>query len=215
MKILKNKMFIYVLCLMLAGAFAFVALPSLYTHETDLADVVRLTADVEYGTLITANMVTTKTIGAYGLDSAAITDVAAVVGKYAAQPISASDNITAAKLAEESPVQAKADQRYVTVSLSSAAAGDAGYIKSGALVDVLAYDDSGEAPVTTRIDGVLVYSIKNSDLQDTDNLQPGKDDTVPAYATLITTPAQASQLVQLEYGQKVHLVLHPENGGRQ
>lgn len=212
-KILKNKFLIYILCLLIAGAFSFVALPALTASEADLTTVVRVKADVQPGTLITADMVTAETVGAYGLDSAALVNTADVVGRYAIVTIYAGDNLTAKKLSAESPIRAEANQRYITLSLASAAAGGGGYIKAGALVDVMAYDDSGEVPVTSSIPGVVVYSIKNAALQDVDQLQPGSGDTIPAYVTLIATPEQARELVKQEYGEQVHLVLRPDEMG--
>lgn len=203
-RLFKNKVFIIVVCLLLAGYFSFVVLGNLYQDQAETITVVRLKNNVEAGTLITKDMVTEQTIGAYGVANSVITDKNAVIGMYAAVFIFEEDNLTAEKLSDKT-VEVTADQRLITISVSSAAAGGGGYVQSGDEVDIVAYSKDSET-VEQSIQGVTVYSVKNDDMEDVKTVEKEKDKE-PAYITLIVTPQQAEVLVAMEYSDKIHLLL--------
>lgn len=52
LKLLRNKIFIGAMCLLLAGALAFILLPRLYSAQSGTTEIVILRQTVEYGAVI-------------------------------------------------------------------------------------------------------------------------------------------------------------------
>ena len=74
LKLFRNKLFIGAMCLLLSGALAFGLLPRLYGAQSGTTEIAKLRQTVEYGTVITEEMLTVAEVGSYGLPDTVVTD---------------------------------------------------------------------------------------------------------------------------------------------
>jgi pilus assembly protein CpaB len=210
-KLLKNKLVMYAFCAIAAIGLVFAAYMTIkISSANSTIEVVRVKDTVGINTQITDDMLTTVSVGSQGMGSGVITDKAALVGKYTKVSIAKQDNIYPDKLSDKptagsGAVTVKSDQKIVTISVSSAAAGGGGFLKSGDVVDVEAYDTTGKT-TDSGISDITVYSVKNAKLADVETVS-SDGDHIPVFISLVVSQDQADQLVQMEYSGKIHLVL--------
>jgi pilus assembly protein CpaB len=228
MKLLKNRIFISILCLLMAAVLAFVLLPRLYKAQSSTTEIVRLNQTVERGTVIDETMLTVTEAGAYGLPDKIITEKAEVVGLVAAATGYAGEYLWRDRFvsAEEYALEATGagelltEGKYLlTVSLPTASAGVAGVLRGGDVVDVFEYvtDELGNAAVSKVISDLPVYEVLNGNLLPLDELDarleeaPDTDaadyDFAPAYVVFIADEQQAKTLIRLEREKSMHLTL--------
>ena len=227
LKLFRNKLFIGAMCLLLAGVLAFGLLPRLYGAQSGTTEIVKLRQTVEYGTVITEDMLTVAEVGAYGLPDTVVTDKSEIVGLVAGDTIYAGeylwrDRFMTPEAFEESKKQngyGLSDGTYLlTIALPSESSGLAGILRSGNSVDVYGYtDESGSAVASVALTAVSVYKVLNSKLVSLDDLyakftanpdaDPADYDLAPAYVVFTVNEQQAKVLIGLEKDEALHLTL--------
>lgn len=193
LKFLRSKLFISLILLALAAVLTFILLPQLYGSQQATEDVVQFIDDVNAGTQISEDMLATKKIGRYGVDSAVITKKSDIVGKYAAKDIRHDSNLYSDMFADDwSEVDGAVDtllkegDKLITLSLSTGAQSIGGQAKPGDIVDILTQKpatvklDEYNQPVgdtekiememTTLLKDVVVYKLQNQALEDVTSL---------------------------------------------
>lgn len=221
------------MCLLLAGALAFGLLPRLYGAQSGTTEIVKLRQTVEYGTVITEEMLTVAEVGSYGLPDTIVTDKSKIVGLIARDTIYAGeylwrDRFMTPEAFKESAKQTGyglSDGSYLlTIALPSESSGLAGILRAGDTVDVYGYtDESGAAVVSEALTAVSVYKVLNSKLVSLDDLDaelaakpdanPADYDFAPAYVVFTVNVQQAKVLIGLEKDKTLHLTLR-ETGVR-
>lgn len=221
------------MCLLLAGALAFGLLPRLYGAQSGTMEIVKLRQTVEYGTVISAEMLTVSEVGSYGLPDTIVTDKSEIVGLVAGNIIYAGeylwrDHFMTPEAFEQSGTQSGyglSEGTYLlTIALPSESAGLAGILRAGDTVDVYGYtDESGAAMVSEALSAVSVYKVLNSKLVSLDDLDaeliaktdadPADYDLAPAYVVFTVNDQQAKVLIGLEKDESLHLTLR-ETGVR-
>lgn len=191
-KFFRSKLFISLILLILAGVMVYGFLPKLYGSQDKTIEVVQLIDDINLGTRISENMLTTKTIGSYGLDASVIKSKDAIVGLYAATDLRRGSCLYSDQFAADfSDVEGAIDtvlkpgDKLVTVSLATGAKSVGGMARAGDFVDVLtempkatAYDEYGYAKEDDTIEmelkpilkHVQVYKLQNNELEDISEL---------------------------------------------
>lgn len=193
MKLFRSKIFLSVILLVIAGALAFVALPNLYDSQSTTVNVIQLTGSITSGTEIKDYMLTTKQIGAFGIDGSVIKDKKEIVGKYAAynlrgETILYADQFvdTFSDAAGAAETLLKDGDQLMTITVD-AASSVGGLIKTGSIVDIytkvlekeeerdeygyVIEDDLIDLELTPILTNVRVYKVQNSNLQDITELQ--------------------------------------------
>lgn len=232
MKLLKNKFVIGTLCILLALAFSFVALPALMgVSESETVSVLRMKQNVTTGTQITADMLETVKVPESLVENA-LDDAASAVGQYAAADLYAGDYLTAEKLATTlaeqnlfSAGEAKG-KTVISITLPSLASGVSGRLLPGDIVTVIAIpqgtvnqtlgvDPEDTTETTTSgayIDPTLEYievcMVTTSDGADASvEAQPDEEttNTLPVTVSFYATEEQALKLVELEQTGTIHL----------
>ena len=89
MKILKNRIFLSVLCIVLAGAISFLLLPKFYADKGATVMVLRAAEDIPAGTRIQSKYLAMVEVGKFGLPDAVIKDKTLAEGKIAQTDIAA------------------------------------------------------------------------------------------------------------------------------
>lgn len=226
MKLLKNRIFLSILCLVLAGIISFILLPHFYANKSVTVHMLRAAEDIPAGTEIIDKYLISVEVGSYGLPEGIINDKGQIVGKIAQSNIAKGDYFFAQKLGgyladEKLDKIARNNQRLVTISVPSVAAGLSSHLKSGDFITVAVFIEkasngqstSPQVIVYPELKGLEVYSVENSRTQDTEDVRKqimdGKStngDPVPKAITIIANEAQAKKLIEAEYTGKLHLI---------
>lgn len=226
MKLIKNRIFLSALCLILAAGISFILLPRFYDNKSATVTVLRAAQDIPAGTELTDQNLTSVEVGSYGLPEGVISDPAQIVGKVAQTAIAKGDYFFIQKLGsyladEQLDRIAKNDQRLVTISVSSIAAGLSSHLCAGDIVTVAVFiekssDGKASSPqvlIYPELRGLETYSVENAKTEDTAKIREqqkdassSNSDPVVKAVTLIVTEAQAEKLIQAEYTGKLHLI---------
>jgi len=226
-KLFRNKIVIGAMCLLLAGMLTFVFLPRLYSAQASTTEIVKLKQTVEYGTIITEDMLTVAEIGSYGLPDNVIRNKSKIVGLVAGETVYAGECLWQDRFMTQEVYESAAsktifglsDGMYLlTIGLPSESSGIAGILRAGNTVDVYGYtDDSGSTVVTEALTAVRVYEVLNKKLVSLDDLDaeltanpdadPSDYDFAPAYVVFIVNEQQAKVLIGLEKDKSLHLSL--------
>lgn len=227
LKFIRNKLFIGAMCLLMAGVLAFGLLPRLYGAQSGTTEIVKLRQTVEYGTVISAEMLAVVEVGAYGLPDTIVTDKSEIVGLVAGSTIYAGEYLLRDRFISAEDYKngisksgyGLPDGTYLlTIALPSESSGLAGILRAGDTVDVYGYtDESGSAVVSEALTAVTVYRVFNSKLVSLDDLdaelaaKPGANpadyDFAPAYVVFTANVQQAKILIGLEKDKALHLTL--------
>jgi pilus assembly protein CpaB len=226
LKLLKNRIFLSVLCLMLAAGVSFLLLPRFYENKSATVMVLRAAVDIPAGTEIAEHHLVSVEVGGYGLPEGVLNDKTLIVGKVVQTAIAKGDYFFPQKLgsfvADELLDRiVKNNQRLVTISVPSIAAGLSSHLQVGDIVTIAVFmqkassgqDSSPQVILYPELHSLEVYSVENARTQDTaevrkqlSNGQSTTGDPVPKAITLIATEAQAQKLIEAEYTGKLHLI---------
>lgn len=226
-KLFKSKIFIGAICLLLAAVLAFGLLPRLYKSQSSTAQVVAMKQAVEYGTVITEDMLSVAEVGSFGMPKGVVTDKADVIGLVANSALYPGEHlwrerfITAAEYEKANAVgMGLAEGNYLlTISFPTTSAGIAGVLRGGSTVDVYSAieDDIGNVAVEKALDSIDVYKVLNGKLQSLDELDTEMKanseanssdyDLVPTFVVVTVNEQQAKTLIYLEKMQALHLTL--------
>ncbi|MGI6150455.1 MAG: RcpC/CpaB family pilus assembly protein [Christensenellales bacterium] len=214
MRILKNRIFIAVACLVLAAAIAFWLVPEAHSKTRETATVLRVREIVPVGTVITPELLTTAEIGAYALPTGTLTAPESCIGLYAAVPLLPSDNLTAAKFTTADalgpdPIITRADRMNISVTVPSLAAGVAGKLATGDVIRIYAAQPGdGDMLIMQppELSCMEVVSVVNAKAQDTTDAE-SSDATIAAAVTVVATHRQATTLVRLQSTATIHVAL--------
>ncbi|WP_075365314.1 Flp pilus assembly protein CpaB [Desulfosporosinus metallidurans] len=229
MKIIKNRIFLSVLCIVLAGAISFLLLPKFYADKGATVMVLRAAEDIPAGTKIQSKYLAMVEVGKFGLPDAVIKDKVLAEGKIAQTDIAKGDYLFPQKIGdfvadEKLDRIARDNKRLVTISVPSIAAGLSSHLESGDIVTVAVFSNQkkeGDASQSTsaqvilypELKGLEVYSVENARTQSTAQVrkqqaenQQSSSDPIPKAVTLVVTEAQAAKLIEAEYTGKLHLI---------
>lgn len=226
MKLLKNRIFLSILCIVIAACVSFLLLPRFYEEKSATVMVLRASEDIPAGTEITDKYLANVEVGGYGLPQGFINDKALIVGKIAQTDIAKGDYFFPQKLGEFVVNElfdrvAGNNQRLVTISVPNIAAGLSSHLQNGDIVTVAVFlerasdgqDSSPQVILYPELKGLEVYSVENARTQDTAEVrkqlsdsQSSTGDPIPKAVTLIVTEAQAKRLIEAEYTGKLHLI---------
>jgi len=235
LKLLKNRIFLSIICISIAAVISFVLLPRFYEDKSVTVMVLRAAGDIQAGTEITDKHLATVEVGEYGLPEGIINDKDSILGKIALTDIAKGDYFFSQKLGvflvnELFDRIVKNNQRLVTVSVPSVADGLSSHLQSGDIVTVAVFleqasdgeDSSPQVILYPELKGLEVYSVENARTQDTAEVrkqqsesQSSTGDPVPKAITLIVTEAQAERLIEAEYTGKLHMILEKRGGGHE
>lgn len=197
--------------------------------------VLRASEDIPAGTKIEDRYLAKVEVGKFGLPEEIINDRSLIIGKVAKTNIAKGDYLFPQKLGnfvadEKLDRIAENEQRLVTISVASAAAGLSSHLQSGDTVTVAVFlegasggqDISPQVILYPELHGLEVYSVENARTQDTAEVrkqqsesQSSTGDPVPKAVTLIATEAQAEKLIQAEYTGKLHMILEKRGVGHE
>jgi len=180
LELIKNRIFLSVLCLVLAAGVSFLLLPRFYEDKGATVTVLRAAQDIPAGTELAEHHLASVEVGGYGLPEGVLNDKAQIVGKVAQTAIVKGDYFFPQKLgsflADELLDRiVKNNQRLVTISVPSIAAGLSSHLQAGDVVTAAIFlekasdgwDTSPQVIIYPELKGLETYSVENARTQDT------------------------------------------------
>lgn len=233
MRILKNRLFIGCICIILAFAIGFIAVPKVTDMLNDKINVVVLNTDVAKGDQLTPDMFKLVQMSKGDVlyadnefyNSIDVSNGQAVNNRlmfdpkdkviYAALDMKMNDIVTDMKISETYPykdekLRALGDNEYaVSVTVSSLATSVSAKVMAGDIVTLLVCkeDEEGAAAAPSELMYVEVLNINNSDAVDINDVEAGTDNGIPSVVTFKVNLFQAQLLAGFEQSSVIHLAL--------
>ena len=232
-KVFKSKIFLGIICLILAAAIAFLVLPNFYASKSVPTHAVKLTEDVPVGTVIADSMLVSVEVGSYGLPSSTVMKEEDAIGKVASENMYTGEFLTATRLITEEEYQALVAEQtkglengycLVTIQFPGASSGVASVLRSGHIVDVHECVENEDETFSVQkvLSSMYVYDVLNADLQSLSELDVKLEEAIveedtdynfePAFVVFRCTETQAQTLIRLERMEAIHLTLQRTGG---
>jgi len=208
MKLMKNRNFLTILSAVIAVIIAFVIIPGIISGIKDTIYVVRVTENVEPYTLITEDMLMLKEVGSYNMPQDIIVKKEEILGKYSNVTILPGDNLYSEKFILKSEIKNGAlydtdeSNMAVTVTLKTNAAGLAGMLIPGDIVDLVVYMENKEIGEYRVMEVPELLNLEILDVYR--NNQTGSDEI--KNVTFNVDSDQAVKLVEAENKGIIHLI---------
>ena len=232
-KVFKSKIFLGIICLILAAAIAFLVLPNFYASKSVTTHAVKLAEDVPVGTVIADSMLVSVEVGSYGLPSSTVMKEEDAIGKVASENMYTGEFLTATRLITEEEYQALVAEQtkglengycLVTIQFPGASSGVASVLRSGHIVDVHECVENEDKTFSVQkvLSSMYVYAVLNADLQSLSELDVKLEEAIveedtdynfePAFVVFRCTETQAQTLIRLERMEAIHLTLQRTGG---
>lgn len=171
-KILQNRIVIGLTCIILSLIICFGLTPMFNNALKSKVSIVRVSKDIKEGDQITKEMVTTVEAGGYNLPGNVVYLEEDVIGKYANTDLYPGDSILTSKLSD-TPMLKNAylsklngENRAISISIKSFAAGLSGKLEAGDIVTLIASDvgENRETLVPPELQYVEIIATTTSSL---------------------------------------------------
>jgi pilus assembly protein CpaB len=219
-KIFRSRVFLGMLCILIAIGVAFFLAPGLTKATSETVSIVTVAVEIKKGDQIDADMLTTKTVGSYGLSGNVLTQEADAIGKYAVADMFPGDSLLASKLTKD-PL---GDYRYLdsldgsrqamSISIKNFSDGLSGKLEAGDIVTLLVsdYGDARKTLAPPELKYMYVLAVTNPNGFDKDQVSrdsAGQDSqsTLPSTITLLASPRQTQLLAEYETKSRVQIAL--------
>ena len=211
---MKNRTIIGIVCIVLAVATMFGVAPLVNKLAAGKVSVVRVTADISRGTAITEKDVAVVEIGKTGIQENAVTDMKAVVGKYAVCDIKTGTNVLSSYLSDKADSAddvfrtLNGTKQAISITLDSFAGGVSGKLENGDIVSIIVTREK-ETKIPAELTYVKVITTTTASGVDKNDLQPDEDGNyeLPTTVTLLVNKEQAKVLANYESDGEMHISL--------
>lgn len=216
--LLKNRIVVGLLCIITALIICFGLTPMFNDALKSKVELVRVSSEIKKGDQITTGMITTVETGGFNLPSDVVYIAGDVVGKYANADLYKGDYILKSKLSDTPQLKNEylsklnGENRAISVTIKSFAAGLSGKLERGDIVSLIASDvgEMRETLIPTELQYVEIIATTDSSGNDSNTQEQPKDSEDTELASTITvlaTPEQATLLAELEQTGKLHAAL--------
>ena len=203
--LLKNRIVIGLICIILSLIICFGLTPMFNNALKSKVSLVRVNTEIHKGDQITEKMLTTVEVGGYNLPGNVVYRAEDVVGKYANTDLYKGDYILESKLSD-TPMLKNAylgklngENRAISVSIKSFAAGLSGKLEAGDIVTLIASDvgEKRETLVLPELQYVEIIATTASSGTDNDvqaDVEDGEEQELASTITVLATPEQAERM---------------------
>lgn len=216
-KLFRNRIVLGLLCITLSLIICFGLTPMFNDALKSKVGLVRVSMEIKKGEQITEKMITRVQTGGYNLPPDVVYEAGDVVGKYANADLYKGDYILSSKLSD-TPMLRNAylskldgENRAISVSIKSFAAGLSGKLEAGDIVSLIAADvgSQRETLVLPELQYVEIIAATGSSGVDNDIQEMGKkeDGELASTITVLASPEQARLLAGLEQTARLHAAL--------
>lgn len=233
MKAFKSKLFLGIICIVMAAVLSFAILPSFYSSKSETINAVKLNQDIAAGTVITGELLSTVEVGSYGLPNSVVFNKDDALGMVAFESMYTGEYLTKTRIVtEEEYEKYLAEQTkglengycLVTLEFPSASAGVASVLRAGHIVDVHESIENEDKSISVQkvLSSMYVYDVLNAKLQSLSKLDKKLAEAVveedtdydfqPAFVVFRCTEDEAQTLIRLEQMEALHLTLQRAGG---
>lgn len=223
--LLKNRIVVGSFCIVLSLVICFGLTPMFNSALKSRTELVRVNTEIKKGEQITKNMLISVETGGYNLPSNVIYKIEDVIGKYANADLYKGDYILQTKLSDTPMLKndylsrLNGENRAISVTVKSFAAGLSGKLEQGDIVTLIA-GDAGQMRETLMLPELQYVEVIAATLKDgrDHNLQEYNSDEgnagIASSITLLVSPDQARLLAELEQNGRLHAALVYRGGGK-
>lgn len=217
MKLIKNRLFIGCLCIVVAFAIGFLAIPYVINMLNDKATIVVAARDITKGEQLDKSdlKVIELTLGDIPYSSSEYYSTVEILlgsgDKYATIDMKTNDIVTVSKASSEIPFddqelrELNDGQFAVAVTVSSLSGNIGAKVQVGDIVTPMIYDGN-KSYIDGRIRYLEVIGIVNSDAKDI-NSGEQTENGIPSVVIFRVVQEQALALTEYENSSKIHLAL--------
>ncbi len=209
---MKNKRLLFgIIAIALAFLLVFVGIPIINSKYNRTVTVLRVTSNIEKGTVIDASQLTNVTVIAAGMPDGVLSDASEVVGKYAIVDLVPGDFVLPAKLSsykqEDTSVLTSLEDGTVAVTITAPNLSGtlANKIQTGDIVKI--YNAAGDRLTEYyELQYLKIVGITNNDGTQIEEVK-GDASRMAATYTFAVTYEQAEKLIALDHDGELHFVL--------
>lgn len=213
--LLKNRIVVGLFCVILSLVICFGLTPMFNNALTSTVEIVRVNADILKGEQITDKMLTTVEVGGYNLPSGVLRSKEDVAGKYANADLYPGDYVLQSKLSDTALLKNEylagldGENRAVSITIKSFAAGLSGKLERGDIVTLIAggVGQMRETVTPPELQYVQVIATTLKDGTDSNVQSDEEEDGLASTITVLVSPEQARLLVELEQNGALHAAL--------
>ena len=211
---LNNRFLFGILSIVLAAVIAFVAIPTISRQTNGKEEIVRISAPVARGAVITEDAVELVEVGGYNLPTNIARTTEDVVGRYATADLAAGDYILSSKISLlpiSSDIQLSSipsGKVAISLTVKTLAAGLSDKLQSGDIVRIYHFLDA--AIDVPELQFVKVLAVTADDGLNVDNAkEPDEEEEKRQTATItvLVSPEQAKVITGLENDGTMHVAL--------
>lgn len=208
-KLLKNRLIIVIICSVLA-LVALMAYTNSVRSQAVPIKVIRLTADISKGDMISKDSVELVTVGGYNMTGSFVTDINQVVGKYAAMDLAKDSILLKAHVSDNIITPSDrlkaldGSQVAYSVSIKDFSNGLSDKLMAGDIVSIYIYKD-GKAIRPSELTYVQVLTTTTADGVDREDRD--SESGMLSTVTLLVTNSQAIKLTEFEDSAEIHFAL--------
>lgn len=216
MRLLKNRLFIGISCIVISLVIGFVLLPIFNQKMAEKVAVVRVVKKIERGEIISQAHIKSIEVFSYHLPENALRQEDDVIGSYAQDTFYPGDFVLREKLSKTLPQAVDFKcldgvKQAMSISIKSLAKGVSGHIREGDIVSVIAanYKGGDQSVILPALNYVKVISVtdKTGTAQSRyESDGQGEKERIVA-VTLLVTAYQSELLASLEAENSIHLSL--------
>ena len=215
---LNNRFLFGLLSLLLAAIIAFIALPTIARQTNGKTEIVRVSAPILKGAVITDKSVELAEVGSYNLPANLARSTEDVTGRYAVTDLMEGDYILSSKISalpltsDIALNDIPSGRVAISLSIKTLASGLSDKLQAGDIVRIYHFLETAREIPELRF--VRVLSVTSADGINIDNTkEPTEDEEKQqsATVTVIAAPEQARIITELENDGVAHVALISRN----
>lgn len=217
---IKSRTVIGLICIVLSLFICFILTPMFNSGLKAQTEIIRISADMKKGEIITDDKLEVVKVGAYNLPQNIIKRKDDVIGKYLSSDLMKGDYILVSKVTDKPMVEFEylndldGTKLAMSITIKSFAAGLSGKLESGDIVTLISsnYDNMGSATIPPELKYVKVLAATTDSGLDKQQAQvetkkEDKETELPSTLTLLVNTEQAKVLADLEQKGNIHATL--------
>lgn len=208
---LNKRMTFGIISIILAALVALIGIPAVIGQANAKTNIVRVKANIERGSVITAEQVEMVQVSANGLPDGVATEYTQILGKYALVDLVVGDYFLPTKVSSMSPdsdlilTHLPDGQIAVSMSVRTLAGSLSNKLRTNDIVGIYSETDDGIAQLP-ELQYLRIIAVSNADGTNLEDVT-GDASRMAATITFLVTERQAQSIIAIESEGQAHLTL--------
>lgn len=211
----KNRIVVGLICIVLSLIICFGLTPMFNNALTATTEIVRVKTDIRKGDMISKDMLATVETGSYNLPPGVVYKTEDVVGRYANADMHKGDLILESKLSETALLKNEylsslnGENRAISVTIKSFAAGLSGKLEQGDIVTLIAGNmgQMRETYIPPELQYIQIIATTIKDGTDSNAQSDNEEAQLATTITVLVSTEQARLLSEIEQNGSLHAAL--------